>query len=461
MRFPVERLALPLAIALAAGCAGLPDERLAQQALERGDVATAQANFQALATLGYADSQIGLAEIQAANGDSAAQARAEKLYRAAAETSPRARARLGKWLAAKPGATDAEHREAEQLLSRAFNEGVDSALVPLIVLYLQYPQAWPEVNPQQRIDQWRAQGLPQADLAQIVLYRTQGTYDQNLGEIEQVCQRWLRRMDVCWMELATVYQIQGNADKQKAHLDQLRSAWQAGRVPPERVESVALVLANSELGNADPQAAQALLTELAPQYPAAWVSLAQLQYDNPDLGDVEQMLDYLKKGQDAAQPRADLLLGRLYYDGKWMPQDPRKAEQYLLKAGASEPQAHYYLGQIYRRGYLGKVYPDKALEHLLIAARSGQASADMALAHLFSQGRGVQPNRVNAYVFGQLAQRQQVASAGELMSQLEPQLSPAERSQAQQLLKREEQARGGNWQATASLLQNNQEQEAL
>ncbi|MNN39816.1 hypothetical protein D3C81_1538680 [compost metagenome] len=85
----------------------------------------------------------------------------------------------------------------------------------------------------------------------------------------------------------------------------------------------------------------------------------------------------------------------------------------------------------------------------------------MALAQLFSQGRGVQPNRVNAYVFGQLAQRQQVASAGELMSQLEPQLSPAERSQAQQLLKREEQARGSNWQTTASLLQSNQEQEAL
>lgn len=64
-----------------------------------------------------------------------------------------------------------------------------------------------------------ARGLPQADLAQIILYRTQGTYAQHLGEIEQVCQRWLRRMDVCWYELATVYQMQGNAEKQKALLD--------------------------------------------------------------------------------------------------------------------------------------------------------------------------------------------------------------------------------------------------
>lgn len=458
---PLRGAALALAIGLAAGCAGLPDQRLADEAMARGDIATAQANYQALATLGYTDAQIGLADMQAASGDSAAQAKAEKLYRDAAETSPRARARLGKWLAAKPGATDAEHREAEQLLNRAFNEGEDSALVPLIVLYLQYPQAWPGVNPQQRIDQWRAQGLPQADLAQIILYRTQGTYNQHLGEIEQVCQRWLTRMDVCWMELATVYQVQGDADKQKAHLERLRAAYKAGRVPPERVESVAQVLADADLGKPDPQTAQALLGELAPTYPAAWVDLAKLQYDYPELGDVEQMLDYLKKAQDAAQPRAELLLGRLYYDGKWMPQDPQKAEQHLLKVAASEPQAHYYLGQIYRRGFLGKVYPQKAADHLLIAARAGQASADMALAQLWSQGRGVQPNRVNAYVFGTLAQRQQIPQAGDLMSELQPQLQPAELSQAQQLLKREEQARGANWQATVSLMQNEQEQESL
>ena len=234
-----------------------------------------------------------------------------------------------------------------------------------------------------------------------------------------------------------------------------------GRVPPERVESVAQVLADADLGKPDPQTAQALLGELAPTYPAAWVDLAKLQYDYPELGDVEQMLDYLKKAQDAAQPRAELLLGRLYYDGKWMPQDPQKAEQHLLKAAASEPQAHYYLGQIYRRGFLGKVYPQKAADHLLIAARAGQASADMALAQLWSQGRGVQPNRVNAYVFGTLAQRQQIPQAGDLMSELQPQLQPAELSQAQQLLKREEQARGANWQATVSLMQNEQEQESL
>ncbi len=195
-------------------------------------------------------------------------------------------------------------------------------------------------------------------------------------------------------------------------------------MPGERVDSVAGVLADGELGQPDPQTAQALLEEIAPSYPAAWVSLAKLLYDYPDQGDLEKMLGYLKNAQDAAQPRAELLLGRLYYDGKWAPQDPRKAERHLLKAAASEPQANYYLGQIYRRGFLGKVYPQKAVDHLILAARAGQASADMALAQLWSQGRGIQPNRVNAYVFGQLAVQQQVPQASDLLGQIEAQLPP-------------------------------------
>ncbi|MFO5736633.1 alginate biosynthesis protein AlgK, partial [Klebsiella pneumoniae] len=66
---------------------------------------------------------------------------------------------------------------------------------------------------------------------------------QHLGENEQVCQCWLRRMDVCWYELATVYQMQGNAEKQKVLVAQLRAAYEAGRVPAQRVDSVGGVLA--------------------------------------------------------------------------------------------------------------------------------------------------------------------------------------------------------------------------
>ncbi|VFT54669.1 alginate biosynthetic protein AlgK [Pseudomonas aeruginosa] len=150
---------------------------------------------------------------------------------------------------------------------------------------------------------------------------------------------------MCWYELATVYQMQGNAEKQKVLLEQLRAAYKAGRVPGERVDSVAGVLADGELGQPDPQTARRCWKRSRRATPRPGSAWPKLLYDYPDQGDLEKMLGYLKNAQDAAQPRAELLLGRLYYDGKWAPQDPRKAERHLLKAAASEPQANYYLGR--------------------------------------------------------------------------------------------------------------------
>ena len=116
-RGPVALLAIAVSLA---GCAGLPDQRLANEALKRGDTVTAQQNYQQLADLGYSEAQVGLADIQVGTRDPAQIKQAEATYRAAADTSPRAQARLGRLLVAKPGATEAEHREAEGLLKKAF-----------------------------------------------------------------------------------------------------------------------------------------------------------------------------------------------------------------------------------------------------------------------------------------------------------------------------------------------------
>src|SRR3546814_2890193 len=90
------------------------------------------------------------------------------------------------------------------------------------------------------------------------------------------------------------------------------------------------------------------------------LSLAQILYDFPELGDVDKMMQYLENGRAADQPRADLLLGKLYYEGKWVPTDAKVAEAHFQKAVGREVAADYYLGQIYRRGYLGQVYSQKA-----------------------------------------------------------------------------------------------------
>jgi alginate biosynthesis protein AlgK len=244
------------------------------------------------------------------------------------------------------------------------------------------------------------------------------------------------------VELATVYQKRGQREQQAALLNQLQTAYRSGSVPARRVDDVAQVLADPELGTPDEKTAQQLLEQLAPSYPAAWVSLARLLYDYPALGDIEQLLEYLEQGRNAALPRAELLLGKLYYEGKLLPRNPQKAEQHLLKAAPSENSAHYYLGQLYRRGYLGHVAPAQALQHLLTAARGGQNSADYALAQMFSQGRGIKPNLVNAYVFSQLAVQQDKPEALPLAAEIERQLPASARAEAQRLLHEEQQLRG-------------------
>ncbi|NIE76395.1 alginate biosynthesis protein [Pantoea sp. Ap-967] len=443
--------ALAAAITLA-GCSGLPDQRLANEALKRGDTAQAERNYQALADLGYSDAQVGLADIKVSTGDPSQFKQAEATYRAAAATSPRAQVRLGRLLVAKPDSTQAEREEAETLLKLAAQQGEQKTLIPLAMLYLLYPQSFPKVNAQQQIEQWQAAGYPEAGLAQILLYRTQGTYDQHLDDVEKLCKQALNSMDVCYAELATVYQKRGQADQQAALLQQLQSAYARGAVPATRVDNVARVLADRSLGQTDEKTAKALLEQVAPANPASWVSLAQVLYDFPELGDTDQLMAYIDKGREAEQPRAELLLGRLYYEGKTVPADAVKAEQHLQAAAdAGEISAHYYLGQLYRRGYLGEVQPQKAVDHLLSAARGGQNSADYALAQLFSEGHGIRPQPSNAWVFAQLSQASPTAQSAELLQQLDQQLTPEQRTQAQGLLAQEQQARGSMAQGRRTL----------
>lgn len=454
-RHATPLLALALAVSLA-GCAGLPDERLAAEALKRGDTDTAERNYRQLAELGYVNAQIGLADLQVAGGTAQDLEKAERTYRLALDESPRAKARLGRLLVRKANASQAERQEAAELLNDAFTAGETGSLMPLVMLYLQYPQDFPAMNVQQRISTWRQQGHTQADLAQILVYRSQGNYDQHLDEIEQICQGLIAEADVCYVELATVYQKQGKADKQKALLQRLMAGYRSAVVPPQRVDAVAQVLADAELGTPDESKAQELLEAIAPAYPAAWVSLARLLYDYPGLGDIDTLMGYLDKGRAAALPRAELLLGRLYYEGKLVPQDPHKAEEHLRKAAPSEPSANYFLGQLYLRGYLGEVYPQQALDHLLSAARNGQINADFALAQMYSQGKGVRPDLINAFVFSQLALPRNTPQTSALAQQIAQQLEPARRSQAEQLLREEREARGNVWQGPSTLQAHNQ-----
>jgi alginate biosynthesis protein AlgK len=70
---------------------------------------------------------------------------------------------------------------------------------------------------------------------------------------------------------------------------------------------------------------------------------------------------------------------------------------------------------------------------------------------MYSQGKGIRPDPVNAFVFSQLALPKNSPQANELARQIEQQLQPAQHSQAEQLLRDERQVRGNALQAQASL----------
>lgn len=428
-----------LSCSLLLGCSGLPDQQLARDALMRGDTETARQNFQALAGMGYPEAQTALGDMAVGSRDPVRLAEAESLYRQAAARSPRAQSRLGRLLSRQGGASDDQLNEAEDLLKQSIAQGEYSAVVPLTLLYVSYPQLSPNVDPQQLVNGWRARGIAEAELAQILIYRSQGTYTAHLAEVESKCQALLAVQDVCYVELATVYRLQQQAAAQDGLLASLRTAHATGAVAPARLESVALTLADPTIpAPAELSRAKALLADVALDYPAAWSSLAKLLHDYPELGSRDEMLAALERGREAGDSRAELLTGRLYYDGNLLPQDPAKAEAHLLKAAPEQPTANFYLGQLYRRGYLGEVRPQQAVDHLLLAARAGHGSADLALAQLFSESRGVKVNRVNAYVFARMAAGQGRSEATALLASLEPTMTATERQHATELLREEQ-----------------------
>jgi alginate biosynthesis protein AlgK len=421
-----------------AGCASLPDQRLGREAYQRGDTETAERNFRQLAALGYAEARLDLANLYLNSGDPAKIQEAKAIYRPLAGQSPRLAVRLGRLLLDTPDASETDLREARDWLEQAHASGEDASLV-LTRLYLEHPQSFPEVDIRQRITLWRAENRPQAELAQILLYRSEGSQGEHRDEIERICMAALADNDVCYVDLAIVYRQGQQADKQQALLERLGNAVRAGSVPPQRAEAVARVLGNSEFGTPDVDAARTLLEPLAVEYPVLWGSLARIYYDNPGQGSPEQLLNYLDKGRAVGLARAELLSGRLYLEGKRVVRDPFQAERHLLAASAGgETNADFLLGRLYWQGFLGQVYPDKALRYLLAAARSGDAKADLTLAQMFNRSKGVLPNPVNAWVFAQLAARNALpenAAATELASRLDPLLTPEQRTEAERTLR--------------------------
>lgn len=444
-------LALLVCIGVATPALALPDLARGRAALERGDLAAAEADLQPLAEQGYLEAQVGLARIYAAQDTPESAERAVRWYRLAAKRDPGQRLALARNLM-RSGKADPT--EVERLLVQLVDER-DAAALPLqLRLYREVP-ALAEPGQAARIAQELAASRdPLARLEAIAWYRANRlddeAYEAALGAL---CEKDRARVEACYADLARHFRLRKDAGAlTKVHAETV-ARHEAGQTTVETLERVARYLAADDLpGKPEPALAYDLLTRIAQPSPEIMARRARLLLAQPtldDKADPEQLLS-LAHAQGSAE--AALQLGRMYLDEFHPQADPRKARALLNEAAQTLPAAHTWLGRLYERGYLGLPEPARALQHYLVAARAGNSNADFALARMYWNNRGVKVDAVQALAFARLAERQGHPGAGEFILQLLPAMGEPQVEHGQQLARQEWTARGASVQAAPEQL---------
>lgn len=433
--------AFSLLLAGLAGCSGVPDIQRAEREAAAGNVEAAREQLTELARFGIADAQVELGDLHAQEDTEAARARALHWYRQASEQgSDRAWVRLGKMLA-REGQTPAERAQGERYLKQALAEDDDSALMPLIELYLAYPEEFPRARPKTWIDRARAAGDPAGDLALARYYLMQGESGARAGDIESLCEPIVEAQPDCLMILGQIYLSQDRSDAFDSLVQRARKAWTDGRIDDRDLYVFARWMAGDE--SPAPQVARSdeLYQLLTPGYVPAMTGRARLIMENTYLADAEEVLTLLEASRTAGDPKASLVLARVYERGRIVPLDAEKAVRYAEEARQRYPSADYLLGRIYKRGYLGEPDPRKARDHLLQAARRGFAKADYLLAEMYWEGRGIEVNKEYAWAFALLALEGGVERGKDLMLEMVPEVPRVQERAAEALANRELAAR--------------------
>lgn len=402
------------------------DIDLGRQLLAQGKKDAAFLNFQTLAEKNIPEAQVAVGNLHALSRDKREQALAEQWYRKAATHSERAKTQLGKLLARTKPRGDASLIEAEHLLKSALARGDNSALPPLMQLYISYGYLWPDVQPDHFIAKAKAIGMTQAFIAEIELFRQRGQYQQHWIDIEKTCQTLLAVQPACYAELVAVQRSQKKLPAIEQTVAATKTAFTLNQIDGLTVDRVARALVSPEYPIPQPQMAKSLLELIIPTYPDALLSLAGLQVQFSFLGDADSLQKTLDKAIAYGSIEAHLISGELLITGKVFPMNPAEAYRHLSVAAPYLPKAEYLLGSIYKEGLLGEAEPSKAFPLLLSAARRGASQADLALARLFSESKGVKPQLEYAWAFASLANEKQHPGAPVLLSDLNARL-PASR----------------------------------
>ncbi|MBN8240674.1 sel1 repeat family protein [Marinobacter hydrocarbonoclasticus] len=424
-----------------AGCSGVPDIDRAERQAEAGNVEAARAQLEELARFGIVDAQVELGDLYAEMESPQNRQKALHWYSKASEQgSDRAWVRLGKLLT-REGETAVQRAEGERYLKKAFAEGDDSALMPLVALYLDYPGEFPNAQPRKWIERARKAGDPAGDLALARYYLMTGQAPGRGGEIVSLCDPLVETHPDCLMILGQVYLGQERSEEFEALVDRARAAWKAGRISDRDLYLFARWMSDDDSPAKQVATSNELYQLLTPGYVPAMTGRARLIMDNTYLADSEEVVKLLEASRAAGDLKASLVLARVYERGRIVPMDPEKAVRYAEEARERYVSADYLLGRIYKRGYLGEADPHKARDHLLRAARRGYPKADYLLAEMFWEGKGIEVNKSYAWAFALLALEGGVERGKDLLLEMVPAMPRVLEHEAEAIAEREAAAR--------------------
>jgi alginate biosynthesis protein AlgK len=491
------------------GASGPADLNRGKQAAAAGRVDDAKRDLEPLAQRGYIEAQIALGRLYINLNDTAhLKDGIHWLHEAAKHERDLVAVTLGRALVRE--GSDASLDEGQPLLEEAWRRVKDpEALAGLIRLYADHPNRDPGHRLTELAAVAEASNNPEARASLVYWYRHTPQIDDHAAKLVSICKRALDLVADCYIVLAQDARARGDKDTLQRLASQMISQYKSGRAPAQTTASLARSLVSTpddedfaptpvsdlpEVDAADLVASQPgapppaekacdaepMVTNKASQ--AAAQSQAKQDAGEPELAN--QILERLARGSDEGpvlaagvvvrypylvpdfeieqalksgvekrQALAHLYLGELYLFGQRAMRDPKAAFDHLqiaAKTTSTEVEAHYYLGRLYQFGYLDEVDGDKAMQELLWAARRGYSRADTQIARLYSLGRGLCPNLVNAYVFAKLGARDGTPTAIQLSKQLEGALTPKQRTLASAQYQREQALRPKDTDAQAS-----------
>lgn len=436
--------------ALGGSAWALPDLARGRAALQRGDLAAAEADLRPLAEQGYVEAQVGLARMYAAQDTPEAADKAVQWYRLAAQTDPNMRLPLARSLV-RAGAAAKNPGEIKQLLAALVKVNEVEALPLQLRLYREFPQL-AEPGRARLLAQQVASSRRIGDrIEAIAWYRDNRAADPSYEKaLMSLCERDRETVEECYADLALHFRVAGDADALKKLQAEAIERFGRKAMSAQTLERIARNLSSEDdPGQADVASAYALLARIPEPSPTVLARKARLLILKPSLdpkGDPEAMLKdaYARGSMEAA-----LHLGRMYLDEFNRSADPDTAQKLLREAAPTLSSAHVWLGRMYERGQLGLPEPDKAVDHYLTAARAGHPNADIALARMYSRNRGIRVDPVKAYAFARIAETKGQPAASELSLTLLPAMTQEEIDFAVRLAQAELDAR------QAALLQQN------